>query len=40
MLSFNAAQLRMIAASRTKTYRRGTDWIARALQTGLHPHPV
>ena len=38
--SFNAAQLRMIAASRTKTYRRDADWIARALQTGLHPRPV
>lgn len=40
MLSFNAAQLRMIAASRKKTDRRDAYWIARALQTGLHPHPV
>ena len=40
MLSFNAAQLRMIAASRKKTDRRDAYWIARTLQTGLHPHPV
>jgi transposase len=40
ILSFNAAQLRMIAASRKKTDRRDAYWIARALQTSLHPHPV
>jgi hypothetical protein len=40
ILSFNAAQLRMISASRKKTDRRDAYWIARALQTGLHPHPV
>ena len=41
ILSFNAAQLRMIAASRQKTDRRDACWIARALQTGLHsPEPA
>jgi hypothetical protein len=30
----------MISASRKKTDRRDAYWIARALQTGLHPHPV
>jgi transposase len=40
ILSFNAAQLRMIAASRKKTDRRDAYWIARALATGMHPHPV
>jgi transposase len=40
LLSFNAQQLRMIAASRKKTDRRDAYWIAKALQTGLHPHPV
>jgi transposase len=40
ILSFNAAQLRMISASRKKTDRRDAYWIARALQTGMHPHPV
>jgi transposase len=40
ILSFNAAQLRMIAASRKKTDRRDAFWIAKALATGMHPHPV
>jgi transposase len=40
VLSFNAHQLRMISASRKKTDRRDAYWIARALQTGMHPHPV
>lgn len=40
ILSFNAQQLRRIASSRKKTDRRDAFWIARALQTGMHPHPV
>ena len=40
ILSFNAHQLRMIAASRKKTDRRDAYWIARALQSGMYPHPV
>ena len=40
ILSFNAHQLRMIASSRKKTDRRDAYWIARALQAGMHPHPV
>ncbi|MGH8896653.1 MAG: IS110 family transposase [Egibacteraceae bacterium] len=40
LLSFNAAQLRMIAASRKKTDRRDAYWIAKALQAGMYPHPV
>jgi transposase len=40
ILSFNAHQLRMIAASRKKTDRRDAFWIAKALQSGMHPHPV
>jgi transposase len=38
--AFNAAHLRMIAASRKKTDTRDAYWIARALQTGMKPHPV
>ena len=38
--SFNADQLRRIAASRKKTDRRAAFWIAKALQTGMTPHPV
>jgi transposase len=38
--SFNAQHLRMIASSRKKTDRRDAYWIARALQTGMTPHPV
>lgn len=38
--SFNAKQLRVIAASRKKSDRRDAFWIARLLQTGLTPHPV
>jgi len=38
--SFNAAHLRVIAASRRKTDRRDAYWIARSLQTGMTPHPV
>jgi transposase len=38
--SFNAAHLRMIAASRKKTDRRDAYWIARSIQTGMAPHPV
>ena len=40
ILSFNAHQLRMIAASRKKTDRRDAYWIAKALQSGMYPHPV
>ena len=40
ILSFNAQQLRMIASSRKKTDRRDAWWIAKALQTGMYPHPV
>lgn len=40
VLSFNAYQLRMIAASRKKTDRRDAYWIARALQADMYPHPV
>lgn len=40
LLTFNPAHLRMIAASRKKTDRRDAYWIARALQTGMMPHPV
>jgi transposase len=40
LLSFNAQQMRMIAASRKKTDRRDAYWIGRSLQTGMHPHPV
>ena len=40
ILSFNAHQLRMIASSRKKTDRRDAYWIARALQSGMYPHPV
>jgi transposase len=38
--AFNAAHLRMIAASRKKTDKRDAYWIARTLQTGLTPHAV
>jgi transposase len=40
ILSFNAHQLRMIASSRKKTDRRDAYWIARAVQSGMYPHPV
>jgi transposase len=40
ILSFNAHQLRMIAASRKKTDRRDAYSIAKALQSGMYPHPV
>lgn len=40
ILSFNAQQLRMIACSRKKTDRRDAYWLAKALQTGMMPHPV
>jgi hypothetical protein len=40
ILSFNAHQLRMIAASRKKTDRRDAYWIAKALHSGMYPHPV
>ena len=40
ILSFNAQQLRMIAASRKKTDKRDSYWIAKALQTGMTPTPV
>jgi transposase len=40
ILSFNAAHLRMIAASRKKTDKRDAYWVAKCLQTGLMPHPV
>jgi hypothetical protein len=40
LLSFNAHQLRMIAASRKKTDRRDAYWIAKALQSGMYPQPV
>jgi hypothetical protein len=38
LLSFNAHQLRMIAASRKKTDRRDAYWIAKA--SGMYPHPL
>jgi transposase len=38
--AFNAAHLRIIAASRKKTDKRDAYWIARSLQTGMTPHPV
>ena len=38
--SFNAYHLRMIASSRKKTDKRDAFWIAKALQTGMTPHPV
>ena len=38
--SFNAYHLRIIACSRKKTDRRDAYWIAKALQTGMTPHPV
>jgi hypothetical protein len=40
LLTFNAHHLRMISASRKKSDRRDSYWIARALQTGMMPHPV
>lgn len=40
ILSFNAQHMRMIAASRKKTDRRDAFWLAKALQTGMTPHPV
>jgi transposase len=40
VLSFNAQQLKMIASSRKKTDKRDAFWIAKALQTGMTPHPV
>lgn len=40
ILSFNAQQLRMISSSRKKTDRRDAFWLAKALQTGMTPHPV
>ena len=40
VLSFNAHHLKMIASSRKKTDRRDAFWIAKALQTGMTPHPV
>jgi transposase len=40
ILSFNAHHLRMIASSRKKTDKRDAYWIAKALQTGMMPHPV
>jgi transposase len=40
LLSFNAYQLRMIASSRKKTDMRDSYWLAKALQTGMTPHPV
>jgi len=40
VLSFNAHQLRQIAASRKKTDRRDAYWIAKSLQTERMPHPV
>ena len=40
VLSFNAQHLRMICSSRKKTDRRDAHWIAKALQSGMTPHPV
>jgi transposase len=40
ILSFNAAQLRVIASSRKKTDKRDAFWLAKCLQTGMMPHPV
>lgn len=38
--AFNAAHLRMIAASRKKTDKHDAYWIAKALPTGMTPHAV
>lgn len=40
LLTFNPTHLRIIAASRKKTDRRDAYWLARALQSGMMPHPV
>jgi transposase len=40
LLTFNAYHLRMIASSRKKTDKRDAYWLAKALQTGMTPHPV
>jgi transposase len=40
ILSFNAQHMGMIASSRKKTDRRDAYWIAKALQSGMMPHPV
>jgi transposase len=40
LLTFNACHLKMIASSRKKTDKRDSYWIAKALQTGMTPHPV
>ena len=40
IVSFNAHQLRMICCSCKKTDERDSYWIAKALQTGMMPHPV
>jgi transposase len=40
ILSFNAQQLRVIAASRKKTDKRDAFLLAKALQTGMTPLPV
>jgi len=40
LLTFNPYHLRVIAASRKKTDKRDAYWLARAVQTGMTPHPV
>lgn len=40
ILSFNAYQLRMLCSSRKKSDRRDSYWLAKALQSGMYPHPV
>jgi transposase len=40
LLSFNAHRLRMICSSRKKNDKRDAYWIAKALQSGMMPHPV
>ena len=40
LLTFNAHHLKMIASSRKKSDKRDSYWLAKALQTGMTPHPV
>lgn len=40
LFTFNAHHLKMIASSRKKSDKRDSYWLAKALQTGMTPHPV
>jgi transposase len=40
LLTFNAHHLKVIASSRKKSDKRDSYWLAKALQTGMMPHPV